>query len=116
MTAVKFLLVGCLMALVGCGSSKAADKSAAPGGFSVPVVGVVVQPKMVQEKVAVVGSLAANESVELKSEVDGTVSEIHFEEGQEVHKGDVLVVLDRAKLDASLAEAQANSEMAQTTF
>ena len=68
------------------------------------------------EKVAVVGSLAANESVDVKSEMEGKVSKINFEEGERVKKGDELIILDREKLEASLDQAKSNFDIAQTTF
>ncbi len=118
MDTFKLLMVLSLTVLVGCGSSQAADKAKGgpPGGFATPVVGVKVTAQTIAEKVPVVGSLSANEAVELKSQIDGMVKEIKFEEGQKVAKDAVLVVLDRSKLDASLAEAKANAEMAETTF
>jgi membrane fusion protein (multidrug efflux system) len=54
--------------------------------------------------------------VELKSETDGTVAEILFNEGQPVKKGDLLIRLDESKFAASLAEAEANFKMTETTF
>ncbi len=115
MPTLKSLIVIILcVSMVGCSKSK--DAGAGHGGFSIPVVGVKITPQLIQEKVPVIGSLSANEAVEMKSEIDGTVREINFEEGQKVKKGDVLIVLDRAKLEATLAQAQANADIAQTTF
>jgi len=73
-----------------------------------------VQP--VEETLSLVGTLAANESVELKPESDGVVREIHFQEGQRVKKGELLVTLDAEKFAASLAEAEANFKLSQATY
>ncbi|NJO55885.1 MAG: efflux RND transporter periplasmic adaptor subunit, partial [Rhodospirillales bacterium] len=54
-----------------------------------------------------------NEQVELKSETDGTVQEINFEEGQPVDQGRLLVALDATKFAASLAEAEANHALSK---
>src|SRR6185436_8873783 len=60
--------------------------------------------------------LQADETVEIKSETDGTIEEIAFQEGQLVEKGQLLVKLDESKLAASLAEADANYKLSQANF
>lgn len=80
----------------------------------VSVVAAPAQQQRVEETADAVGTLAANESVEIKSETDGTIEAIRFDEGQPVASGDVLVELDQAKLRASLMEAQANLTMAES--
>jgi len=86
------------------------------GGFGdmvVPVVAVSAERQAVEETIEAVGTLAANEDVDVKSETDGTIDAIHFDEGQQVKAGDVLVEIDQDKLRAALAEAQANLTMAE---
>lgn len=88
-----------------------------PGGpMAVQVVAVAARQRPVTEVVPLVGSIAANESVEVKCEADGTVSEIRFEEGQRVAKGALLVALDETKFQATLAEAEANQKLAEANF
>ena len=114
-----YLSLGLVLILAGCGAPS--DKAKAGGhkgmgGFATPVVGAKVSAQELLEKVSVVGSLAANEMVEVRAQIESKVTEIHFEEGQKVSKGDVLLVLDRQKLEAMLAESKANLEMTQSTF
>jgi multidrug efflux system membrane fusion protein len=45
--------------------------------------------------------------VTIKSQVDGQVLRVHFEEGQSVRKGDTLFTLDPAPFEATLRQAQA---------
>lgn len=54
------------------------------------------------------GQLSAENSVTLKSETDGVVAEILFEEGQEVGEGEVLFRLRSREQAALLREAQAD--------
>jgi multidrug efflux system membrane fusion protein len=54
------------------------------------------------------GTVQAFNSVLIKSRVDGQIVRIRFEEGKDVHAGDVLVEIDRAPFEAALAQAEAN--------
>lgn len=81
----------------------------------VSVVGFKAVQKPVQNKISLVGTLEANEMVEIKSEIDGTVEEVKFEEGQKVHKGDRLFLIDQKKLMASLDQTEANLKLAEST-
>ena len=80
------------------------------------VIAAEARLQPIAETLALVGTLAANEFIEVKSEIDGTIAEILFEEGQPVKKGDLLIRLDESKLSASLAEAEANLKLSTATF
>jgi multidrug efflux system membrane fusion protein len=54
------------------------------------------------------GTVQAFNSVLIKSRVDGQIVKISYEEGKDVHAGDVLIEIDRAPFEAALAQAQAN--------
>lgn len=53
------------------------------------------------------GTVTAYNTVTVKSRVDGEISEIRFKEGQDVHKGDLLIVIDPRPYEVALAQAQA---------
>jgi multidrug efflux system membrane fusion protein len=53
------------------------------------------------------GNVRAYKSVVLTSRVDGQIVKINFDEGQEVHRGDVLVEIDPQPFAAVLAQAEA---------
>lgn len=118
--ALGFLL-GSLGVGVGCKRSSTAP-GAAPGAaagarsMAVQVVTVEVRAQPVREIVPLVGSVAANEIVELKAETEGVVKEIAFEEGGRVARGALLVALDETKAAAELAETEANLKLGETTF
>ena len=110
------VLLGVSLAMVvgaGCGRKGPAG---GPGGMAVHVVGFRAVTQPVEEQVAVVGTLAANESVDIKSELDGVIEVIGFEEGERTDEGTVLFGIDRTKLEASLAEAEANLKLTETTL
>lgn len=83
------------------------------------VMQVVVAPvtrQPVHEMLPLVGTFAANEQVEIRSESEGFVESIAFTEGQEVEKGDLLLTLDETKLQASLEESESSLKLSQQTF
>ncbi len=63
-----------------------------------------------------VGTLRANEVVVLVSELSRRLVEIHFDEGSEVSKGDLLFKLDDSDLVAELAEIDARIRLAQANL
>lgn len=80
------------------------------------VVAVPAREQPVNETISLVGSLSADEVVEIKSEIDATISAIHFEEGQTVKKGALLIELDASKLQAAVAEAEATFKLSELNF
>lgn len=100
-------------------SSGCSKKSAAGGTGGFPptqVVAVTAKHLPVSETLSLVGTVQANEMVEIKPEVEGIVQDIHFKEGELVKKGQSLVTLDESKLAASVAEAEANFKLSEATF
>lgn len=93
----------------GGASGGAAGGAKPPGGASpMPVEAAQVRVGTVDRTVTAVGSLLSNESVVVRPEIAGRISEIAFKEGQRVTKGAVLVRLDDAIARATLAQAQAS--------
>ena len=112
-----FTIPLCALCLAVAGCRKQQDAgSAAPGSFAVQVVAVEAKRQPISESLSLVGSLAANEMVEIKSETDGMVEEINFKEGERVEKGHLLFRLDESKFAASVAEADASFKVGQANF
>ena len=105
-----------LQLLIGC-KPKPSASDVPPGGMpTMQVVVVEARRQPVTESLALVGSIAANELIEIKSEIDGTIQEILFREGQRVEKGQLLIRLDESKLAADVAEYESNFKLAQANF
>lgn len=92
-------------------------QAAGPPPMMAPrVIAVTAKAQRVAEVLSLVGSITANEMVDVRSEVDGVVQEILFKEGQIVKKGQELVRLDETKLAAAVAEGEANFELSKANF
>lgn len=63
-----------------------------------------------------VGSLRAVQGADLSTEESGVVTVIHFENGQEVAEGDLLVELDTQTEQANLRSAEAEQDLARTIY
>ncbi len=87
-------------------------KAAAPAGIVVEAMKVAVVNSA--QALAAVGSLRSDETVILRPEVAGRVSQILFREGEPVAKGAALVKLDDSVQQADLDRAQANLTLSRT--
>ncbi len=65
-------------------------------------------------KVLTTGTVIANEEVELRAEAAGRVTAIYFREGGRVQKGDLLVKLNDADLQAQLSKALSRKTLAES--
>src|SRR6201995_5184808 len=61
----------------------------------------------VDTRVGFLGQFSAIDRVELRAQVGGTLTEIHFKDGQVVHKGDLLFVIDPRPYEIRLEQAKA---------
>ncbi|MEJ2592197.1 MAG: efflux RND transporter periplasmic adaptor subunit [Candidatus Thiodiazotropha sp.] len=68
------------------------------------------------DRIEALGTLKANESVALTVNVTETVTAIHFDDGQRVERGAVLVEMTRSEEHAQLEEARANLDEAKRQF
>lgn len=94
------------IALLSCASPAAYAQPR--GGGTTQVFVADVGERQIADKVEALGTLRANETVTLSSNVTDRVSAIRFEDGQRVAAGDVLIEMANAEETAALKEAQAN--------
>ncbi len=78
----------------------------------VEVEGIVLQTQKFDDNLSLSGSLEANESVEIRSEVSGIVEKINFEEGSKVREGAVLVKVNDIELRAQLSKVKTAEKLA----
>jgi multidrug efflux system membrane fusion protein len=93
-----------LAVVAGCGDRSDASRG---GPRAIPVRVATVTQRDVPVELQAVGRVVANQSVAIRAQVSGPIVSVHFTEGQNVKKGDLLVQLDRRPYDAALAEARA---------
>ena len=94
-------------------SPKARGSSAAAPPAALPQV--VVSKPLVQEidtLLGFLGQFAAVSQVELRAQVGGTLTGIFFKDGDIVRKGDLLFTIDARPYEITLAEADAQLEVA----
>lgn len=89
-----------------------AQAAAAPTAVIVEEVSV----QRIADPLEALGTLKANETVRITANVSDTVSRIHFEDGQTVAEGEVLLELTDAEEHALLTEAQALATEAQRQY
>lgn len=93
-----------------------AQQSGTGGPPTILVEAVPVRLGTVTEEVSAVGTLQANESVVIRSELAGRIINIHFLEGQSVGKDAVLVSLDPAEYQAQVEQIRATEELNRMNF
>lgn len=95
-------------------SAFAAATVAAPPPPQVVVAEVRKEPFV--DRVEALGTLRANEMVVLTANTTELVTKIHFDDGQRVQAGDVLVEMSSDEERAQLAEARAAAEEARSQY
>ncbi len=121
--ALSTVLLVCLLAIpsVSCSRTDASaattdrgggrgrgGRGAAGEGAAVPVTTAEVQQRDVPVEVAAIGNVEAYETVSVRSQVTGIVTEVLFHEGDFVKKGEHLFTIDPRPYEAMLAQARAN--------
>lgn len=81
--------------------------------MAIPVKTAAATQQPIEETISLVSNILADEQVEIRPEMSGLIESVEFSEGQSVAKGQLLVQIDDAKLEAQLAEARANFELAK---
>src|SRR5262245_34171262 len=107
---LRFSLAACLtavsaLALTGC-TSKAAQQ-----GFERPPAPVALAAAVLQDVptyLDAIGKTVAREVVSIQPQVSGRILKIHFTDGANVRKGDMLFTIDPRPFEANLKQAQAN--------
>ncbi|MFP5213740.1 MAG: efflux RND transporter periplasmic adaptor subunit [Acidobacteriota bacterium] len=104
------LLLAALLAfpLAGCSKDVSGEpKSNAAKPQPVPVAVAVAAQKNVPVQLRSIGNVQPFATVNVKAQVAGELVAVHFKEGQEVKKGDLLFTIDPKPFEAKLRQAEA---------
>jgi len=80
------------------------------------VTTVVAHRETWPSTLSVIGTAAAIQGVTVSADLPGTIDKIHFESGQWVREGDVLVELDTRQERAQLANLEAQRDLARVNY
>jgi membrane fusion protein, multidrug efflux system len=103
-------LFGAALLFVSCSRSETPNKQATQARPPVPVVVTKAAQRDVPVEIQSVGNVQAFSLVTVRPQITGRIQEIHFEEGQDVKAGDLLITLDPSPWQATLNQALANVE------
>jgi RND family efflux transporter MFP subunit len=106
---------GIVVAAVGLGWSVLSHGADAPAAHAPALPQVTVSAPLVRQldtRLGFLGQFSAVDQVELRAQVGGTLTGIHFKDGAIVHKGDLLFTIDSVPYDIKLAQAKAQLETA----
>src|SRR5271169_4584911 len=100
------LLLMCA-ALAGCSREQKNAKASGPPP-AVPVGVATVQERDFPVYLTGLGSVLAFNTVSLKTRIDGQITQVNFQEGQDVKIGEMLIEIDPRPYEVALATAEAN--------
>jgi len=80
------------------------------------VTTIVAQKETWPTTLDIIGTAQAIQGVTVSADLPGTVAKIHFDSGQWVHEGDILVELDTRQEQAQLAEVEAQRDLARINY
>jgi membrane fusion protein, multidrug efflux system len=109
---VVAVVVTAFVALITTRYTRDAHASLPPTSTGVPVSVGLVKPQSVHPFAEFSGRIDAVDYAEIKPQVTGRITEIHFNDGQHVNAADVLFVIDPRPYQAAVDKAQADLDTA----
>lgn len=99
-----FLLSIGMLFLSGCSGKKSEQPKMMPAA---PVTVETVSRKNVPIQLRTIGNVEAYTTVGVKAQTGGILSKVHFTEGQDIKKGNLLFTIDPRPFEASLKQSEA---------
>lgn len=101
---------------IACVACSPSPNGGPPPDLPVTVDLAPVRIETVRETVPAVGTLEAEEEVDLSPQISAVIATIHFEEGQRITAGALLVSFDSRKQEARVREVEAAVELSRRNF
>ncbi len=107
-TILPILLLLLTLILGGCSDSQNGKTKAEeqPKKRAVPVLIGTSEKRTIPVEIRAIGTVEPFATVAIKSQLTGTLKSVHFKEGDEVKKGDLLFTIDPRPFTAQLNQAQ----------
>ena len=112
----KIILIGIAAVVVAAGAWQyfGKNKEVASGrgrqNMTRNVVGVLAKKETLGDRLEAIGTLYANESVNITAKTQGIIRSVDFDDGQTFKKGEQIVAIDAGEQDAALNVELANLE------
>jgi membrane fusion protein, multidrug efflux system len=103
---LRHVVVLVLLALGLISLTAACSKPKQPPPRIVPVVAETAAQKNVPLQIKAIGNVEAYNTVAIKSQINGEISEVFFREGQDVRQGRMLFRIDPRPFESALKQAQ----------
>lgn len=102
---LRIFVVAGLCALFACSSGSEKKPKGRPPA---PIATTIASTRTIPVTLEAVGTVEAYNSVLVRSQVNGEITEVKFREGEDVTAGQPLFTLDRRATDAAIRKADAN--------
>ena len=117
----SFLAFACaagIAALAGCGRDEAAaaPRDGRGGGGPVSVTTAVLANGRFSDAITAIGTARSRESITVTAKVSETVQQVHFDSGDQVAQGSVLVTLSGQQQQAALRQAEAAANESERLY
>lgn len=106
---LPFMIVFLALLAAACSRDASGTAGGAPKKPEVPVAVIAAVQKDVPVQIKAIGRVQAHSTVIVKAQVAGELIAVHFREGQDVKKGDLLFTIDPRPFEAQLKQAEANT-------
>lgn len=98
-----------LITMTSCGGSQQQQQAPAP---QIATMTVALNNSEIENSFP--ATIKGKTDIDIRSQVTGFITKVHVDEGQRVHKGEVLFTLDQVQYQAAVEQAQASVNAAQT--
>ena len=98
-----------LITMTSCGGSQQQQQAPAP---QIATMTVALNNSEIENSFP--ATIKGKTDIDIRPQVTGFITKVHVDEGQRVHKGEVLFTLDQVQYQAAVEQAQASVNAAQT--
>jgi len=111
--------IAALLVMSGCGEKQQTPASGGAGAAAqrpaAPVIVANAAQRDIPVEITAIGNVEAYQTVQVRSMVSGQIEGVHFKEGQDVSKGQLLFTLDKRPFQAVLEQTSSALKRDQAT-